>query len=119
METGEITYNRRYVLVDDIIIIFDQNKIAEVSVTSYMNNIHKHLEFKLREEENKNKLSRSTHTQTQQQPPTRDLHKTHTDRLYYTLYILPSIRTQTRSIQLLHKQNVIYTNHRTNKTARM
>ena len=38
MEMGEITYNRRY--VDDIIIIFDQYKINEDSITSYMKNIH-------------------------------------------------------------------------------
>lgn len=47
METGEITYYRRY--FDDI-IISDQNKINEDSVISYVNNIHKHLEFKLIEE---------------------------------------------------------------------
>jgi hypothetical protein len=52
MEIGEITYYRRY--VDNIIIIFDQNKINYVSVTKYMNNTHKYLEFKLTEEENKN-----------------------------------------------------------------
>ena len=52
METGEITYRRRY--VDDILIIFDQNKITEDWVTIYMNNIRKHLEFKLTEEKNKN-----------------------------------------------------------------
>jgi len=49
---GEITYYRRY--VDDIVIICDQNKINEVSVTKYMNNMHKYLEFKLTEEEDKN-----------------------------------------------------------------
>jgi len=31
----------------------------------------------------------------------------------------PSIITQARSVQLLHKQNAIYTNHRISKTARM
>jgi hypothetical protein len=50
METGEITYYRRY--VGDIIIIFDQNKINEGEITNYMNNIHKHLEFKPTAEEN-------------------------------------------------------------------
>ena len=64
----------------------------------------------------KYKLSRSVHTQRQQQPPTRDLQKTHTDRHYYTLYIQPSIRTQIHSVHLLHKQNVIYINHTTSKT---
>jgi hypothetical protein len=49
METDEITYYRRY--VDDI-IIFDQNIINEDVITNYMNNIHKHLEFKLTAEGN-------------------------------------------------------------------
>jgi len=53
MENGEISYCRRY--VDDIIIIFNQNKINEELFTNYMNNTHKHLEFKLTEG--------STHTQ--------------------------------------------------------
>jgi len=48
-EIGEITYYSRY--IDDIIIIFDQNKINEVSITKYVNNIHNYLEFKLTEEE--------------------------------------------------------------------
>ena len=48
METGEITYYRRY--VDDIILILEQNKINEDSIASYINNMHKHLEFKLTEE---------------------------------------------------------------------
>jgi hypothetical protein len=52
METGEMTCYRRY--VDDIIIIFDQNKINEDAITNYMNNIRKHLEFKLTAEENNN-----------------------------------------------------------------
>jgi hypothetical protein len=52
MEMGEITYYRRYVV--DIIIIFDQNKINEDLITSYMNNLHKHLEFKPTAEESKN-----------------------------------------------------------------
>jgi hypothetical protein len=52
METGEITYYRRY--VHDIIIIFDQNKINENLITNYLNNIHKYLELKLTAEENKN-----------------------------------------------------------------
>ena len=51
IETNEVIYYKRY--VDDIIIIFNQNKIEEESITRYMNNIHKHLEFKLTEEENK------------------------------------------------------------------
>jgi hypothetical protein len=51
METVEITYYRWY--VNYIIIIFDQNKMTEDSITSYMKNIHKHLEFKLTKEENK------------------------------------------------------------------
>ena len=52
METGEITYCRRY--VDDAVIILDKNKINEDSITKYMKSIQKHLEFKLTEKENKN-----------------------------------------------------------------
>jgi hypothetical protein len=47
MKNGEI-YCRRY--VNNIIIIFEQNKINEL-ITNYNNNIHKCLEFKLIEEE--------------------------------------------------------------------
>jgi uncharacterized protein (UPF0297 family) len=54
VETGEITCYRRY--VDDIIIIFDQNKTDENTITNCMNNIHEHLEFKLTTEEN-NKIN--------------------------------------------------------------
>jgi hypothetical protein len=49
METGEITYCRRY--VDYIIIILDKNKMNEDSISKYMKNTHKHLEFKVTEEE--------------------------------------------------------------------
>jgi len=37
VENGEVLYYRRR--VDDIIIIFDQNKINEELITNYMNNI--------------------------------------------------------------------------------
>jgi len=52
METHEITYYRRY--IDDITIIFDQNKINEDLITNYMNNTHKHLECKPTAEKSKN-----------------------------------------------------------------
>jgi hypothetical protein len=45
MEMCEIMYYKRY--VDDIIIIFDQNKTDEDTITNHMNNIHRYLEFKL------------------------------------------------------------------------
>jgi hypothetical protein len=48
IEASEITYYGRY--IDDI-IIFDQNKTDENIITIHMNNIHKHLEFKLTTEE--------------------------------------------------------------------
>lgn len=41
MEMHEIIHYRRY--VDDITIIFNQNKINGDLITSYMNNTHKHL----------------------------------------------------------------------------
>jgi len=43
MEIGEIYYRRH---ADDIRITFDQNKIKEKLITSYMNNVHKYLELK-------------------------------------------------------------------------
>ena len=39
-------------VVDDILIIFDQKKTDEKTILNHMNNIDKHLEFKLSEEEN-------------------------------------------------------------------
>jgi hypothetical protein len=44
IETGEITYYRGY--IDDI-IISDQNKTDENTITNHINNIHKHLDFNL------------------------------------------------------------------------
>ena len=46
METNEIIYYKRY--VDDIIIIFDQSKTTEDSITQHINSLHKFLEFKQR-----------------------------------------------------------------------
>jgi len=52
IESVEISYYKIY--VDDILFIFDQNKTNENSITNHMNNIHKYLEFKIKEEENNN-----------------------------------------------------------------
>ena len=52
IENGEISYHKRY--VDDILIIFNPNKINEKPLLNHMNSIHKHLEFKITEEENGN-----------------------------------------------------------------
>jgi hypothetical protein len=113
METGEITYHRRY--VDDIIIIFDRNKITEDSVTSYVKNIHKYLEFKLTEEESKNinylglfiyRGNNNVRLGIYRKPTETDttIHFTSNHPLEH---------------KFLHKRNDIYTSHRTNKTARM
>jgi hypothetical protein len=50
MESKEIIYYKRY--IDNILIIFDQNKTGEKIVLNHMNNIDKHLELKVSEEEN-------------------------------------------------------------------
>lgn len=50
LQTKEIIYYRRY--VDDILIIFDQNKTNEKTIINHMNNIDRHLEFKITEEDN-------------------------------------------------------------------
>jgi len=52
IENGKISYYKRY--VDDILIIFDQSKTNKSLILNLMNNIHKHLEFKITEEENIN-----------------------------------------------------------------
>jgi len=52
LENGEISYYRRY--VDDIIIIFDQNKMNKELIINCMINIHKYLEFKLAEKKSNN-----------------------------------------------------------------
>jgi len=51
LKSKEIIYYKRY--VDDILVIFDQNKTDEKkTILNHMNNIDKHLKFKLSEEEN-------------------------------------------------------------------
>ena len=45
LENKEMTYYKRY--VDDILIIFDQNKTDEHTIHNFMNNIDKHLDFKI------------------------------------------------------------------------
>ena len=49
LENKEITYYKRY--VDDILMIFDQNKTDEHTIHNFMNNVDKHLEFKMATEE--------------------------------------------------------------------
>ena len=49
LENKEITYYKRY--VDDILIIFDQNKTDEHTIHNFMNYVDKHLEFKMSTEE--------------------------------------------------------------------
>jgi len=51
IENVEISYYKIYV---DILIIFDQNKTNEYSVTNHTNNIHKYLEFRITEKANNN-----------------------------------------------------------------
>jgi hypothetical protein len=51
LENKEIAYYKRS--VDDITIIFDQNKISEHTIHSFKNNFDEHLEFKMSIEENR------------------------------------------------------------------
>jgi hypothetical protein len=48
--------------MDDIVIVYDQNKTNEKSVTNDMNNLCRYLEFKITEEEKNIKLLRSLHS---------------------------------------------------------
>lgn len=51
LENRKITYYKRY--VDDILIIYDQNRINEDSIPNNINNNDEQLEFKVSREENK------------------------------------------------------------------
>jgi len=64
LESKEIIYYKRY--IDDIFIIYDQNKTNGKTIMNHMNNTDKHLEFKLSEEENNtiNYLDLSIHGNT-------------------------------------------------------
>jgi len=53
LESKEIIYYKRY--IDNILIIFNQNKTNEKTIINHINNIDKNLEFKLSEEENNSK----------------------------------------------------------------
>jgi hypothetical protein len=50
LDTNKINIYNRY--VDDIIIIFDNTNNNVDETSSYMNNLHEHLQFKSKEEEN-------------------------------------------------------------------
>jgi len=64
LESKEILYYKRY--VEDILIIFDQNKTNEKTIMNRTNNTDSHLEFKISEEENNtiNYLDLSIHRNT-------------------------------------------------------
>jgi hypothetical protein len=50
LDSRQILYYKRY--VDDILIIYDQNKTNEQDILNHANNIDKHLQFKLSTELN-------------------------------------------------------------------
>jgi hypothetical protein len=50
LESREIVFYKRY--VDDILIIYDQNKINEQTLLTYINKTDKNLQFKMSTEEN-------------------------------------------------------------------
>jgi hypothetical protein len=111
LESKEIIYYKRYV---DIFIIFNQNKTNEKTAINHVNNIYKHLEFKISEEENNyiNYLDLSIHRNTNSIVLGMYRKPTHTQTLPYNF--LPTTLTNTTcSIQLLHKQNANTAYHKT------
>jgi hypothetical protein len=50
LEGKEIVYYKRY--VDDILIIFDQNRTNKQIIINHVNNVDKHLQFKISMDEN-------------------------------------------------------------------
>jgi len=55
LESKEIIYYKRY--IDDILIIFEQNKTDGKTIINHTNNIEKHMEFKLSEEKINNSIN--------------------------------------------------------------
>ena len=106
------TYYKKY--VDDILIIFDQNKTDGKTIMNHMNNIDKHLEFKLSEEENIaiNYLDLSIHRNTDNIGIGIYRKPTHTD---VTIQFSSNHLDQHKlaAFNVLHKQNVNTANHKT------
>jgi hypothetical protein len=75
METKEIIYYKRY--VDDILIIFNQTTTKEEIIMVHMNNIHKHLDFKMTEEINNTANYLNLHIHRTHGKSTRNIQKTH------------------------------------------
>jgi len=65
LESKEIVYYKRH--VDDILIIFDQNKTNEKAIINHENNTDQHLEFKISEKKQHHKLPRSLCSQKYEQ----------------------------------------------------
>ena len=51
LENKQKKYYKRY--VNDVLIIFEQNKLSEHTNHNFMNNVDEHLEFKMSMEENR------------------------------------------------------------------
>ena len=116
IENGEISYYKGY--VDDILIISDHNKTNEHLIFNNMNNIHKHLEFKITEEENKiNELDLTIHRHSNKLNTEIYRKSTQTDA---TIHFASNHHlNETRSFNFLYKQDDNTTNHRTSRTTRM
>jgi hypothetical protein len=111
LENKETIYCKRY--VDDILIIFDQNKTDGKRVMTHMNNKDKHLEFKLSEEENIiNYPDLSIHRNTNNIDIGIYRKPIHTD----VIIQFPSnhpLKHKIPAFNFLHKQNINTTNHKT------
>jgi hypothetical protein len=115
-EIQEIVYYKRY--VDDILIIFDQHRTNETTITSVMNNINEQFNFKATREINKsinyldltiNRNINKIELNLYRKPTSTDITIQHTSN--------HPRGPQTSSIYVLHKQNDNVNHHRKGKKA--
>jgi hypothetical protein len=117
LENGEISYYR--ICLDDIIIIFDHNKMNEGLITNFMNNVHKYLEFKVTEEENNNITYLDLFIRRNNNDLHQGIHRKPTQTVTTIHFTSNHAFEHKLAAYNLHKQNDNATNHGTNKTRRM
>ena len=117
LEKKEITYYKRY--VDDLLIIFVQNKINADTIYSMINNIDKHLEFKISQKTNNtiNYLHFSVN-RTASNIELKAIENLHT---WISLYTSPPTihLIKNRSLHLLYQQNDLNAHHGTSEKTGM
>jgi Reverse transcriptase (RNA-dependent DNA polymerase). len=102
-------YYTRY--VDDVLIIYDNNKTNSESITQQINKIHNDMRFNPTHEANNriNFLDLQVIRNTHKFEIDLYIRKPHDYRHHYQLHIIPTYVTQNSGIQILHLQNAFST----------